>query len=158
MIWATDWGPDAMSMAAAVAVAAAPSSSPSSPSLSPSSSGAVSHSEADPGPIAGLVLLCLLGFAIAYHLRQLAIRGVVRGIHQFGFVVSYACVLAYAASDTLGRPTPVFVQLLGVVTAAWFVAWCYATVVQERFGWCGGRRDAEHDRALEDRSFIPDDL
>lgn len=122
-----------------------------------SSGGADLAPASDPGPITGLVLLSLLGCAMAYHLWQLSKRGAVRRVHPIGFCLCYVCVLAYAMSDTVGTPAPAFLQLLGIIAALWFAAWCFAAVVQERFGCCAGR-DPERERDPEDRSIFADDL
>ena len=111
----------------------------------------------DPGPITGLVVLSLLGCAMAYHLAQLSKRGVIRTIHPIGFCLCYVCVLAYAGSDAVGSPITFFVQLLGLFAALWFLVWSFATLVLDRFGCCA-EDSLERNRDPQDRSIFADDL
>ena len=121
---------------------------------SPSRGGLVTAT--DPGPIAGLALIFVLGCAMAYRLRQLAKQQIINRIHPIGFVVCYVWVLAYSISDTVNAPATVYLRLLSAAAGLWLAGWVFTAVVYDKLRHCVGRD--RHGRDPEDRSMFADDL
>ena len=73
----------------------------------------------DPGPVVGLILLCLLGLVVIFVVAKRSNGN--RCLHLPFVSVSFVSVFAYAACDAAGVDAPWLIALLITTVSVWFL-------------------------------------